>query len=93
VIRYRRRQPVSRTLEIREAVKTAARKSGMTMGEWFNETLRAGRDQAPLQIADDIARHEAGEEAIFLPPRRIPNFTSKQTWGPENMELRGVVGE
>ena len=27
------------TFETREAVKTAARKSGMTMGEWVNETL------------------------------------------------------
>lgn len=64
----------------------------MTMGEWFNETLRASRDQAPFQIAEDIARHEAGEEAIFRPPGRIPNFTSKQTWEPENMELSGMPG-
>ncbi|WP_299822884.1 hypothetical protein [uncultured Jannaschia sp.] len=63
----------------------------MTMGEWFDETLRASRNQVPLQIADDIARHEAGE-AIFRPPGRIPNFTSKQTWEPENMELSGVAG-
>jgi localization factor PodJL len=27
------------TFETREAVKIAARKSGMTMGEWVNETL------------------------------------------------------
>ena len=27
------------TYETREAVKIAARKSGMTMGEWVNETL------------------------------------------------------
>lgn len=29
------------TFETREAVKVAARKSGMTMGEWVNETLHA----------------------------------------------------
>ena len=29
------------TFETREAVKTAARKSGKTMGEWVNETLHA----------------------------------------------------
>lgn len=29
------------TYETREAVKVAARKSGMTMGEWVNETLHS----------------------------------------------------
>ena len=29
------------TFETREAVKAAARKSGMTMGEWVNETLHS----------------------------------------------------
>lgn len=48
------------TFETREAVKTAARKSGMTMGEWVNETLHSaavttisGRANLPAHRIED----------------------------------------
>ena len=48
------------TFETREAVKTAARKSGMTMGEWVNETLHtaavaaiSGKSNLPAHRIED----------------------------------------
>lgn len=48
------------TFETREAVKIAARKSGMTIGEWVNETLHksatetiTGQSTLPAQRVED----------------------------------------
>lgn len=49
------------TFETREAVKTAARKSGMTMGEWVNETLHSAA-VATISGQSDLPAHRIEDQ-------------------------------
>jgi localization factor PodJL len=74
------------TFETREAVKTAARKSGMTMGEWVNETLHSaavtaisGQSNLPAyRIEDQLAAITAQLDELRRPFwRRILGTTRR----------------
>lgn len=56
------------TFETREAVKAAARKSGMTMGEWVNETLHAAA-VATISCQSNLPAHRIEDQLDAITAR------------------------
>lgn len=52
--------------EVREAAKVAARRSGMTLGEWLNNVILEQSDDAPPAPVRPAPRHEEPRSAVRL---------------------------